>query len=166
MAKPVDTLEFWKERIDTAVKPHYSVYVAGEGLWNAINKIHKEIFDKEISKDARVLDAGCAYGRWANNFEHYVGVDFSPDFIVEAKRLYPKKDFLVADLKSLPFRDKEFDWSFCVSIKNMIVANLGVEVWQQMEKELKRVSKRVLLLEYGNELPRQGANGADKYEIL
>lgn len=166
MAKPVDKTEFWKERLETASSLHYSVYVASEPLWKAINETHEEIFNKEIPKDAKVLDAGCAYGRWANRFDDYVGIDFSPDFIEKAKELYPNKEFMVADLKALPFKDKEFDWSICVSIKNMIVSNLGKETWDIMESELKRVSKHVLLLEYGNEKPREGIIGANVYEIL
>lgn len=148
MPKPVDNLDFWKERIDTAVKPHYSVYVVHEQGWKRINDVHKELFDLYIKKDKKVLDAGCGYGRWAKNFDNYTGVDFSPDFIKKAKEQNPDKLFIQADLKALPFKDKEFDWAYCVSIKRMIRDNLGDDVWNPMEKELQRVAKKVLILEY------------------
>lgn len=164
--KEVNKIEFWKSRIDTAVKDYYTVYVASEGLWNLINKIHNQIIDEHIPKNAKVLDAGCGYGRWSTKFDNYVGVDFSPDFIALAQKKFPKDKFIVASLENLPFQDKEFDWGICVSIKNMIVNNVGRDAWDKMETELKRVCKNVLLLEYGSELLKGGANGADEYIIL
>jgi ubiquinone/menaquinone biosynthesis C-methylase UbiE len=148
MPKPVDKVEFWKERIETCVKPHYSVYVVHEAGWKRINDVHQSLFNRFIPADAKVLDAGCGYGRWATNFSNYTGVDFSPDFVAWAKREHPDKEFMQADLKALPFADKAFDWAFCVSIKVMVVNNLGQEEWDKMEKELLRVSNKVLLLEY------------------
>lgn len=164
--KPVDTIEFWKKRIDTAVSEHYSVYVAHEILWKDINLIHERIIDQHIPKDSYILDAGCAYGRWAPHFGNYLGIDFSPDFIEKAKEKYPNKNFDVQTLERLPYEDKTFDWGLVVSIKRMIVDNCGQESWDIMEKELKRVCKNVLILEYGNELPGGGSDGANEYEIL
>lgn len=157
MSKAVDKLDFWKERIDTAVKDHYMVYVTSENDWKRINAAHEDIFAKEVRDTDRVLDAGCGYGRWSGRFSNYTGIDFSPDFIAEAKKRYPDKDFLQADLKSLPFKDKEFDVAFCVSIKRMIEDNLGEESWKPMEAELTRVAKKVLILEYETPEP---------YEVL
>jgi ubiquinone/menaquinone biosynthesis C-methylase UbiE len=153
MSKQVDKVEFWKQRIDTAVKPHYTVYVTSEGDWKRINEEHSEIFKKEIREEDNVLDAGCGYGRWSELFKNYTGVDFSPDFIKMAKKNYPNKLFLEANLKTLPFKDKEFDVVFCVSIKKMIEDNLGSGEWQEMEKELKRVAKKVLIMEYEDPKP-------------
>lgn len=164
--KPVDQIEFWKKRIDTAVSEHYSVYVAHETLWRKINQIHEMIMDKHIPFGASVLDAGCAYGRWAAKFNNYLGIDFSPDFIENAKAKYPNKEFMVANLKKLPFKDKSFEWGLVVSIKNMIVTNCGQDEWDIMEKELKRTCKNVLILEYGDEKPGGGINGADQYTLL
>ncbi len=146
--KGVDKIEFWKNRIDTAVKEHYSVYVIHEAGWNKINMIHRELLQDNIPPESKVLDAGCGYGRWSPLFKNYVGIDFSPDFIEMARKKYPEKVFMVGDLKDLPFKDGEFDWSFCVSIKKMIQDNLGDEEWLKMLSELKRVSKKVLILEY------------------
>ncbi len=155
MPKPVDRVEFWKERIDTAAKDYFTVYVTSEGDWHRINKAHEAIIKKLIKPEDRVLDAGCAYARMSKLFsdEQYVGVDFSPDFIEMAKRNFPAKEFLIANLKNLPFRDDEFDWAFCTSIKAMVVNNLGQEEWDQMEKELTRVAKKLLILEYENPNP-------------
>lgn len=157
MSKPINKLDFWKERIETAIKPHYSVYVIHEQGWKHIYEIHARIIKEVIPTGSKVLDAGCGYGRMSVLFDNYVGTDFSPDFIELAKKNYPQKEFVQADMKALPFKDKEFDWSVCVSIKKMIIDNLGENEWGLMEKELRRVSKKVLLLEYENPEP---------YEVL
>lgn len=157
MSKPVNKIEFWKERIKTAVRPHYSVYVIHEQGWNLINKSHAQIIKEVIPTGSRVLDAGCGYGRMSVLFDNYVGTDFSPDFIELAKKNYPNKEFIQANMKELPFKDKEFDWAFCVSIKKMIEDNLGTDEWKQMEKELIRVAKKVLILEY---------EVSNKFEVL
>jgi len=153
MGKPVDKIEFWKERLGYP-EIRYSVYLTNKDDWDLINKTHKEIL-KELR--GKVLDAGCGYGRASEWIEDYTGIDFSPDFIEKAKELYPDKDFRIADLKDLPFKDKEFDWAFCISVKKMIQANLGEDIWDIMEKELKRVAKKVLILEYSE---------PDKHEII
>lgn len=155
--KEINKLGFWKDRIDKAKKgvEHYSVYICQEAMWERINQVHKEILQKECS--GKVLDAGCGYGRWSELFDDYLGVDFSPDFIAEAKAKYPNKDFIVGNLKDLPFKDKTFDVAFCVSIKRMVQDNLGNEEWELMQKELKRVAKKVLILEYETPEP---------YEVL
>ena len=168
--KPVNNIEFWKDRIHTAKnnsRMHYSVFISNDKLWNDINKKHKEVFDKEIKKTDSVLDLGCGYGRSSQMIEcaRYVGTDFSPDFINEAKKLYPDKEFVLADMAKLPFADKEFDIGFMVSVKAMIINNLGVEAWQPMEDEAKRVCKKLLVLEYGGG-DAGIKNDAEHYEII
>lgn len=170
MVNKIDDIEFWKERIDDAKKNnkiYYSVFLANETIWKKLNDDHRKILEKEIKKGDRVLDAGCGYGRNSEMIKSkkYIGVDFSPDFIELAKELYPDREFLVADIKDLPFEDKEFDVSICVSVKGMIIGNLGNKEWDKMQKELKRVSNRLLILEYGSG-DSLSKYTSDKYEIL
>lgn len=146
--KKVNEPGFWKERIDWAVKDFFTVYVTTDEDWNYIRKVHKELMDTHIPKESKVLDAGCGYGRWSENFDNYTGIDISPDFIDMAKSKYPDKTFLVADLSKLPFKKQEFDWAFCVSIKAMVIGNLGEAVWEKYLRQLKKVAKNVLILEY------------------
>lgn len=159
MAKPIEKLEFWKNRIDTAVNEHYSVYVVHEAGWKAIYEKHKEIISQHIPEGSKVLDAGCGYGRMAVLFspENYLGIDFSPDFIEMAKKKYPAYSFEVQNLKELPYKKDTFDWAIIVSIKKMVRDNLGDKEWNIMEKNLKKVAKNVLVLEY---------ESPDVYEIL
>ena len=152
MKLPVDDITFWRDRIARANREgsgnfHYSVYLARKDLWEHIVREHKRILEKETT-GYRTLDAGCGYGRASEWVDDYTGVDFSPDFITKAKSLYPTKKFMVGDLRKLPFKDHHFDIAFCISIKQMILGNKGDEMWQEMERELTRVAKKILILEY------------------
>lgn len=170
MTKPVNKLDFWKNRIKEAKdnnELHYSVFVAGKKIWDDLNNKHKKVFEKEIKPTDSVVDLGCGYGRSNEMIDcaRYVGVDFSPDFIAEAQRLYPDKEFVISSLDKLPFKDNEFDVGFMISVKAMIINNLGEEVWKPMEEECKRVCKKLLVLEYGGgDLGIK--NDADHYEVL
>lgn len=149
--RKVQEESFWKERIDDAKEIgqlHYSVYNANKHIWDNIVYTHEAIINKEVS--GKVLDAGCGYGRLSETIDDYVGVDFSKDFIDLAMEKYPDKHFHQASLKKLPFEDNSFDWAICVSIKGMIIANEGGDEWDEMEKELKRVAKKILILEYSS----------------
>lgn len=147
-SNPITDLSFWKARIKRAKESNrwWSVYLVHPPQWRAIEKAHKAIIEKEAH--GKVLDAGCGYGRICEWIDDYTGVDFSPDFIEWAKELYPDKTFIQADLKNLPFKDKEFDCAVAISIKEMVVGNLGMAAWEEMEKELMRVAKKVLVLKY------------------
>ncbi|MEK9207451.1 MAG: class I SAM-dependent methyltransferase [Patescibacteria group bacterium] len=148
------SLEFWRERI----KEHGSIEggMAINFFWNVIDPIHEEYISKYIKLSDRVLDAGCAYGRSAGYFsdKKYVGVDLVPEFINEARRRYPNKYFVIADLAELPFDDGEFDWALLISIKRVVQAD-SEDKWQKVLKELKRVSRHILFLEYGKSIPEE-----------
>lgn len=155
MNKPIDQTWFWNERILEAKKrgrEHFSVYITKDTDWARIEEAHRKILSREIQKGMKVLDAGCGYGRsseWFPPKEYtYVGTDFSPDFIREAQQKYSGRRFIQGNLKSLPFGALEFDIAFCISIRQMVMDNLGNREWEAMEKELKRVAKKVLILEY------------------
>ena len=150
MPKPIFDLDFWRTRLRDAKahnRLHFSVYVHADMA--GIDAKHREIVHR-LTK-GKILDAGCGYGRTCSWFSprNYIGIDFSPDFIAEANFQFPGYDFRVCDLmKSLPFKDDEFDWAIMTSMKQMIVANLGEETWMTMLTNLKKVAKNVLILEY------------------
>lgn len=153
MLQPVDKIDFWRDRIADAHhrgREHFSVFIAHQTLWDKITASHSAIIKRETA-GLKTLDAGCGYGRVSQWVDDYTGVDFSPDFIKLANAKYPGKRFMVGDLTALPFKDGEFDVAVCVSIRGMVVGNLGQRAWDIMEKEVKRVAKKVLVLEYEEE---------------
>lgn len=161
---------FWRKRLEDAKKDghiQYSVYLANDDLWNRICHNHKQIFQNHILPTDKVLDAGCAYGRLSELFDNYLGVDFAPAFIEEAEIRYPNKRFMLADLKKLPLKDLEYDVGIVVSIKHMIIGNLGNNEWDVMQKELARVCKKLIILEYGDSESKDDTNESiQKYEII
>jgi len=130
MSKPVNKIEFWKDRLNNARDLRHSVYITSSKDWDFLNGIHENIL--KPYKDSKVLDAGCGYGRWSQFFNNYVGVDFSPDFIDKAKELYKDTQFIQAYLAKLPIEDDHFDLSFCVSLMFMIENKLGKAAWIPM----------------------------------
>jgi len=167
MSRPIDKLEFWKSRIDSSGEnnKHHSVYRCDNQLWTMLENHHVRQIKKFVSPTDKVLDAACGYGRMAKYFnrENYTGIDFSPDFIDLASKQFSDYKFIVADLKNLPFEDKQFDWCFGVSIKAMIIRELGNDQWLKMEQEIRRVSKKIIFLEYSD---GRGNHLKDNYEVI
>jgi SAM-dependent methyltransferase len=158
MQNPVNEIKYWRERITNAERLgeiYLSVFQTTKRNWAIIREKHKKTCKYFVK--GKVLDVGCGYGRCSEWFKDYIGIDFSPDFIEKAKQLYPDKKFEVKDAKDTGFGDKEFDWAICISMKQMIVREQGIEEWLKIEKELKRIALNILLLEY---------NSPQEYTIL
>lgn len=152
--KDIRSKRFWRDRLEWAKgigEIHRSVYYIAVEEWDRIEEEHVRIILSTIPEGSKVLDCGCGYGRisrFLNPSHRYVGVDFSSSLILEARRLFPKTHFVLGNLKKLNFEDKNFDWAICVSIRDMVVDNLGQSEWNLMLKEILRVSKKLLILEY------------------
>lgn len=157
MNREINKDEFWKQRLEEAGENiRLSVYTCPEEDWEIINQKHKEVIQKLVS--GKVLDVGCGYGRLSNWFQDYTGIDGSQTFIKKAQELYPNKKFLYVDVsRGTLFSEKEFDWAVCISLKAIVIRELGEDVWKSILKELKRIAKKVLILEYSY---------LDDYELL
>ncbi len=137
-------VEFWRSRITDV--PQEGPGKPDNGF-EKVDEAYKRITNFHIRPEDKVLDAGCGVGRFSDWFQDYVGFDFVPEFVESAKELHPDKTFLVADFnKTLPFKDKEFDWVISVSSYQYCETN-----------ELRRVAKHVLVMNYSN---------PEEYEIL
>lgn len=155
MPRKISSPEFWSDRLTSAISSgnlESAVYNTTASDWKIINKQHQKFLDKYIKKEDLVLDAGCGYGRASTIIPgKYVGVDFSKEFIQLARKLYPDKAFCLCDLNHLDFQDKTFDWCIAISIREMIVRELGISYWLKIYRELNRVTKKgIIILEYGN----------------
>ena len=76
---------------------------------------------KSIQRGDKVLDLGCGPASlWRELTKikeiKLIGADISSKMITEAKKLYPKGRFIVADSEKLPLADEEFDVVICSSI--------------------------------------------------
>ena len=142
--KPVNTSEFWKERIEQSKHTgdiRHSVFRAPQQEWDKVCSDHQNIIETFIGKHSDVLDAGCGYGRGIDLMPldwdgRYVGVDQSQDFIDIAEQKYTddRYEFYCENLTSLPFDDGEFDVAICTSVMIMVVQNLGWFKWEEIQK--------------------------------
>lgn len=99
-----------------------------------------------------VLDAGCGYGRLLTMMPaewkgHYIGVDFCDEFVKIARVINPDKQFMRADLTAIPLEPRLFDVAVCVWLKTMMEVNDKMDVWRVIEAELRRVAKRVVIID-------------------
>jgi SAM-dependent methyltransferase len=164
MTEAIDQTSYWAERLANARargEIHHAVFICSEEQWKGIERKHVEILGKHVKHTDSVLDAGCGYGRLLDMLPKgwqggYLGIDLSPDFIHMARDKHPHKVFICGDLRNLPdhIPPKAFDWAVLISIKNMVIGQMGTGVWEQIEAELKTVAKRLLILEY-NENERE-----------
>lgn len=158
---PIADPNFWKERLErarymNAGAIHPAIYDTSYSNWMEIQRVHGEILPRLLHpyRGVKLLDAGCGYGALYELLPegiNYAGVDISPDFLEEARRLLPENSsrrFLRADLRDLPFPDDSFDIAVCRSIDGMVKDNMGVNAWRKMEAELLRVANRLVLLNY------------------
>lgn len=106
-----------------------------------------QILKNKISKEAKVLDAGCGEGRnliyFLNNGFDLRGVDQNPDaikmlqFVVGSSYPYcPKDHFEVGELSHLAYQNNEFDYIICSAVLHF--AKSTAHFWL-MFKELDRV---------------------------
>lgn len=93
-------------------------------------------------KGAKILDAGCAYGRDVEILKKrgfdVVGVDLSRNMIAEAKKRVPTAAFYISDVRGLPFQDSVFDVVLC----NAVLMHLEKKEMGKALKELHRVLKK------------------------
>lgn len=162
MTEPIYDPMYWKNRLKVAEEReqlHHAIFLTGQASWEAIAERHKKILKEHIGEHDSILDAGCAWGRLLSLLPEtwkgkYLGVDISPDFIELAKYQNPQREFIVGDMRHLPIIVTPnvelpcYDWAILVSIRAMTVNNVSEEGWEIVLNELKRVCKKVLILEY------------------
>ena len=153
--KPVSDPAFWRKRLlwaaATGRGTHTAIYDIDRTVWNRIQAATRTVLASKLREGDSLLDAGCGYGAMADCLPpgvNYMGVDCSDDLIDVARMAHPEERFLTTDPRELPFLDGSFRWSVCRSVRKMVVDNVGEAQWRQMERELLRVSKQILVLEY------------------
>jgi SAM-dependent methyltransferase len=87
----------------------------------------------------RIVDLGCAAGAVTHFLSELgcavVGVDAEPRAIEKARSLFPELQFVLADVRTLPFDDASFDKAVAADL----VEHLDDETFLSMLRELRRV---------------------------
>jgi SAM-dependent methyltransferase len=130
------------ERLDPAI---------ADGTLLASEHLLRYHWGAEIVAGKGVLDAGCGTGYGADvmlkaGAAKVVGVDVAEEAISRSRQLAKDAEFVVADVRSLPFPDRAFDIVTCFEVIE------HVEGAQEVLAELKRVltSDGVLLISSPN----------------
>ncbi len=111
------------------------------------NNIRRELFARILTKDAKVLDAGCGDGRqlkWlAENFPglslRLFGLDLSEVLLKRAKerlKFYPFLTITNNSIDSIPYRDSSFDIVVCFSVLQYYSLD-PIKALNEMERVLK-----------------------------
>ncbi len=99
---------------DPVAVQHYRDAAARLGLWASEEIVFTQVFDRGET----LLDCGCgagriAFGLWELGYRHLLGIDFSREMILEARRMARLLEygigFRVADATRLPFEAGAFD---------------------------------------------------------
>ena len=161
---PVNTQSFWRTRINRTLAQcrsiHTVIFDTDDGNWQLQQDQTRQLLPRYVKSGESFLDAGCGIGMMWECVPakvQYHGVDISPDLIEIARMRVPNVRFDVEDLRRLPFADKQFDIAVCRAMREMTINNFGLDEWSLLQTEIQRVSKRLLIVEYGSPL---------QYELL
>jgi SAM-dependent methyltransferase len=87
----------------------------------------------------RIVDLGCAAGAVTHFLSQFgcdvVGVDAEPRAIEKARSLFPQLEFVLADVRSLPFDNASFDKAVAADL----VEHLDDETFRATLRQLRRV---------------------------
>lgn len=156
MGEPIFDPNYWSDRLARAVareQAHLAVYEGPATKWNEGRARQEKILRGHVNRFTSVLDVGCGWGRLLGIMPQgwegpYVGVDICPEFIEIARRAWPSHYFILHDFRrSYPF-ERTYDLAVCCSIKPMVIRNAGRAVWAEVEDNIRRVARKILLLGY------------------
>ncbi|AEV30102.1 methylase involved in ubiquinone/menaquinone biosynthesis [Sphaerochaeta pleomorpha str. Grapes] len=116
-----------------------------------------------LSENCTVIELGSGTGAQAcalaDRCSRYLGIDLNPGSVACAQARCKEKgfeqcEFKVVDGSSLPFlKDKEFDVGTCTLALHEMQADMRLMVL----KELQRVSKKLIVIDYASPLPHSFA---------
>lgn len=162
MKRPIDNPKFWAQRLkDTSSNDrHHAVFVCTNAMWEQINERHRVALANHVRPTDKVLDLGCGWGRLLDLLPphaSYTGIDLCPDFIAMARMERPGHQFHCGRFLEVlpPMQDKAYDVGILVSIRGMILRELGEEAWEKNLEQMSRVCRRLLFLEYGLNDPEE-----------
>ena len=106
--------DYWDELWKNQIKKN--LYIKKVSKWGYV--IRKTT--KFLPKGSIILEGGCGTGIQVYKLQkfgfHAIGLDYSPNTINYLNENYPELNFLLGDVRDIPFCDNYFDgyWSFGV----------------------------------------------------
>ncbi|BCS88663.1 hypothetical protein PSDVSF_19050 [Pseudodesulfovibrio sediminis] len=102
-----------------------------------------DVFGKYVSKDARILDFGCGYGRSMAElrdagYTNLTGLDFSSTLIERGRAEHPDLNLMAYPGGSMPYADNSFDAAIMLGVFTcMIETKTQAETLIEMRRVLK-----------------------------
>jgi SAM-dependent methyltransferase len=142
-------------------------------FWNAVaatkefaHPLDVVRFSSLVSRDARVLDYGCGYGRVCRELQHagysnIVGVDPASAMIDRARAEKPQITFQVLDTDALPFLPASFDAVVLFSVLTCIVDD---EAQRAVVREIERALRPGGIVYISDILLQEDDRNRERYE--
>lgn len=128
---------------------------------NIVRRIYHKLFGKymllallakEFDNGSRILDVGCGYSssiRLIRKGSYRVGLDFYKPYILKSKRALIHDDYVLGDVRALPFKPNSFDCGVAIEV----LEHLNKHDGPRMVREMERVAKRITLTTPNGFLP-------------
>ncbi|MCK5313078.1 MAG: class I SAM-dependent methyltransferase [Desulfobacteraceae bacterium] len=125
-----------------------------------------ELFKKNVSEKAKILDIGCGYGRTLNQlylsgFPDLTGVDISKNMINRGNKLYPYLNIQTSDANGIPFDDNSFDAVVLMAVLTCVVND---DEQEQLINEVHRVLRDNGVLYINDFLINNDQRNIDRYK--
>lgn len=95
---------------------------------------------KELGNKWTILDIACGYSSSIRSIEegsYKVGLDFFKPYILNSKTLSLHNDYVLGDVRALPFKSKSFDCVVATEIIEHLIKADGLVMINQMEEVAK-----------------------------
>ena len=159
VVQQIDSLQWWKDRTQELVDantplaelrhPNYGI---SQEAWDQFQRTTAGILKDLIRRRSKVLDIGCGFGALYEALEMtgrsatYTGLEFSPGIVELAKKKWINCQAHNIYYESLPFPNRSFDWCVCRGLEGPVLTQIGIVAWKRMLAEMRRVAKRVLVM--------------------
>jgi ubiquinone/menaquinone biosynthesis C-methylase UbiE len=123
-------------------------------------------FEKYVSKEMRILDVGCGYGRTLNElynsgYKKLSGVDFSSGMAAKGIKLFPYLHIQKIEKGKLPYSDNSFDSVILIAVLTCIQDDLSQ---QELIEEIIRILKPGGIIYVNDYLINTDKRNFERYE--
>lgn len=113
------------------------------------------LLSKELNNESRILDVGCGYSSSLSSVSkasYRVGLDFYKPYILKSKKSSIHDDYVLSDVRALPFKPKSFDCAVAIEV----LEHLEKAESPEMLTEMERVASKIVLTTPNGFIPVYG----------